>query len=221
MDIKLYSYWRSSAAYRVRIALNLKGLEYELVPVHLLRDGGEHHGPQYLSLNPQGLVPCLTDGGRVYRQSLAILEYLDEAYPDAPLLPSEIRARGRVRSLAQIVACDIHPLNNLRVNMYLDKELGINGKRRVEWMNYWMAEGFQAFETLLAGSPTTGEFCEGDSPSMADCCLVPQVYNAYRYQCDMSAFPMINSIYQHCMTLPEFESASPEMQPDAEPQAQS
>lgn len=216
MEIKLYSYWRSSAAYRVRIALNLKGLEYELVPVHLLREGGEHHRQEYLELNPQGLVPVLTDGGRVYRQSLAIIEYLDEAYPESPLLPSEIRARGRIRSLAQIIACDIHPINNLRVSMYLDKELGIPGKARVQWMNYWMAEGFTAFESLLAGSPTTGEFCEGDSPTMADCCLIPQVYNAHRFSCDMTPFPMINEIYQRCIELAEFKVAAPENQPDAE-----
>ncbi len=216
MDLKLYSYWRSSAAYRVRIALNLKGLEYDLVPIHLLRDGGEHHRAAFLELNPQGLVPVLTDGGRVYRQSMAILEYLDEAYPEAPLLPSEIRARGRVRSLAQIIACDIHPLNNLRVNMYLDKELGIKGKDRIQWMNYWMTEGFTAFESMLAGSPTTGEFCEGDTPTMADCFLVPQVYNARRYGCDLAPFPLITEICERCEALAEFRVASPENQPDAE-----
>lgn len=218
MDLKLFSYWRSSAAYRVRIALNLKGLEYDLIPVNLIKNGGEHHQPEYMKLNPQGLVPVLTDGGRVFRQSLAILEYLDEAYPEAPLLPSEIRARGRVRGLAQIVACDIHPLNNLRVMMFLDKELGIKGRAKVDWMNYWMGEGFSAFEKLLESSPTTGEFCEGDHPTMADCLLVPQVYNANRYGCDLSGYPLIREINDRCLALDAFAQAHPDQQPDAEPE---
>lgn len=216
MELKLFSYWRSSAAYRVRIALNLKGLEYELIPVHLVRNGGEHHAAEFMELNPQGLVPVLTDGGRVYRQSMAILEYLDEAYPDFPLLPAEIRARGRVRSLAHIIACDIHPLNNLRVMMYLEKELDIRGRRKADWMAYWMGEGFRAFESLLVQSPTTGEFCEGDYPTMADCCLVPQVYNANRFRCDLTPYPEIRRIVANCQQMAAFSDAAPEAQPDAE-----
>ncbi len=216
MALKLYSYWRSSAAYRVRIALNLKNLTYELVPVHLVRNGGEHHQPEYLQLNPQGLVPILTDGGRVFRQSLAIIEYLDEAYPDVPLLPAEIRARARVRSLAQMIACDVHPLNNLRVLMFLEKELSIKGRRKQDWYQYWLAEGFRSFESLLGQSPTTGDFCEGDYATLADCCLVPQVYNALRFETDMEPYPEIQRIYQNCLAEPAFDRAQPESQPDAE-----
>jgi maleylacetoacetate isomerase len=215
-NLKLFSYWRSSASYRVRIALNLKQLEYELEPVHLVRDGGDNHSDDYLALNPQGMVPVLSDGGRIFRQSMAIIEYLDEAYPDHPLLPTEIRARGRVRALAQMIACDIHPLNNLRVLMFLEKELGVKGKRKTEWYQLWINEGFKAFEVLLATSPTTGEYCEGDDPTMADCFLVPQVYNALRYDCSLDDFPEIRRIYENCMGLDEFIDASPEKQPDAE-----
>ena len=214
-NLRLFSYWRSSASYRVRIALNLKGLEYELIPIDLIRNGGDQNSEDFLNMNPQAMVPVMTDGGRVFKQSMAIVEYLDEAYPDAPLLPSEIRARGRVRMLAQIIACDIHPLNNLRVLMFLEKEFAIKGKRKTEWYNYWVGEGFQAFETLLTQSPTTGEYCEGDDPGMADCFLIPQVYNALRYHCDMNLYPEIGRIYNNCMSLEEFEAASPERQPDA------
>jgi maleylacetoacetate isomerase len=209
-DLRLFSYWRSSATYRVRIALNLKALKYEMIPVHLIRNGGENHSEDFLKMNPQGMVPVMTDGGRVFKQSTAIIEYLDEAYPDHPLLPSEIRARARVRMLAQIIACDVHPLNNLRVMMFLEKELSIKGKRKTEWIQYWVAEGFRAFETLLDQSPTTGEFCEGDDPSMADCYLIPQVYNAMRYECDLEPYPGIRRIYDNCMILDEFQDASPE-----------
>ncbi len=215
-QLKLYSYWRSSAAYRVRIALNIKNLEFELIPVHLVRNGGEHRSAEFMELNPQGLVPVLTDGGRVFRQSMAIIEYLEEAYPDNPLLTAEIRGRARIRSLAQIVACDMHPLNNLRVLMYLEKELGVKGNAKMDWYHYWLREGFEAFESMLTQSPTTGEFCEGDDPSMADCFLIPQVYNALRFEHDMRPYPEIQRIYENCMACEEFSKAAPENQPDAE-----
>ena len=216
MELKLYSYWRSSAAYRVRIALNLKELEYELIPVHLVRDGGEQRTPEYRLMNPQGLVPILTDGERVFRQSMAIIEYLDEAYPDVPLMPSEIRARARVRSLAQLIACDVHPLNNLRVLQYLENQLGVPEEQRKEWYRHWVEAGLQAFENLLEDSPTTGEFCEGDDPTLADLCMVPQVYNAIRFECPLRPYPQIRRIYANCMAVEAFHEATPERQPDAE-----
>ncbi|MDJ0654729.1 MAG: maleylacetoacetate isomerase [Xanthomonadales bacterium] len=216
MELKLYSYWRSSASYRVRIALNLKELSYDLIPIHLVRDGGEQHKRDFIEMNPQRLVPILTDGGRVFRQSMAIMEYLEEAYPDPVLLPAEIRARGRVRSLAQIINCDVHPLNNLRVLMYLEKELEVRGSRKTGWIQYWISEGFTAFEELLNISPTTGTFCEGDYPTLADCCLIPQVYNAIRFKCDLEPYPEIRRIYENCMELEPFFDASPEEQPDYE-----
>ncbi len=215
--LRLYSYWRSSSAYRVRIALNLKELDYELVPIHLVRDGGQHHHADYMKLNPQALVPVLTDGGRVFRQSMAICEYIEEAYPERPLLPpADIRSRARVRALAQMIACDIQPLNNLRVLMYLDKELGVKGQRKTDWYKYWITDGFTALEALLEQSPTTGYFCDGDEPTLADAFLVPQVYNALRFEIDLSGFANINRIYGHCIEEEAFALAAPEAQPDAE-----
>ncbi len=215
-SLRLYSYWRSSSAYRIRIALNLKGLDYELVPIHLVKDGGQHRQPAFMKLNPQGLVPVLTDGGRVFRQSVAICEYLDEAYPSRPLLPADIRSRARVRNLTQVIASDIQPLNNLRVLMYLEKELDIKGQRKSDWYRYWIEDGFAAFEQLLAESPTTGDFCEGDDPTMADAFLVPQVYNALRYEIDLAPYPEVQRVYQNGIDVEEFQSAAPEAQPDAE-----
>lgn len=213
---RLYTYWRSSSAYRVRIALNLKQLDHELVPVHLVKDGGEQNHEAYRRMNPQGLVPVLVDGSRIIRQSIAIIEYLDELYPEPPLLPANIRSRSRVRSIAHTIACEIQPLNNLRVLMYLEKEAGLNKAARNEWYQTWLAEGFAAVEDLLEQSPTTGEFCEGDTPTMADACLIPQVYNAIRYECDMSPYPLIAQINENCMALTAFQRAAPENQPDAE-----
>lgn len=214
-SLKLFGYWRSSAAYRVRIALNLKGLAYETVPVNLIRDGGEQHAPEYVATNPQKLVPVLQHGGRAIRQSLAVIEYLDETWPSPPLLPATARARARARTLAQLVACDIHPLNNLRVLQYLEREWHAPQPERQEWMRHWVHEGFTALESLLADDPSTGTFCEGDLPGIADCCLVPQVYNARRFNIDLSPFPTIVRIDAACLALPAFDAARPELQPDA------
>ena len=215
--LRLYGYWRSSAAYRVRIALNLKQLPYEQVPVHLVRDGGEQHRPEFRALNPQGTVPVLQDGERSIRQSLAIIEYLDELHPDPPLLPSTARDRARVRAIAQAVACDIHPLNNLRVMQYLERELGVAADARSDWMRHWMAQGLEAIEAMLVGHPSTGDFCEGEMPSLADCCLVPQLYNARRFALDLSRYPSLLRIEANCQALDAFRAALPEAQPDAPP----
>lgn len=211
----LYSYWRSSAAYRVRIGLNLKGLPYDIMPVHLLRNGGEQRTPEFREANPQGLVPVLQHGQRTLRQSMAILEYLDEMWPERPLLPATARDRQRVRALAQVIACDIHPLNNLRVLQYLEHEWGVPQAERETWARHWMAEGFAAFEALLHDHPSTGAFCDGEVPTLADCCLVPQVYNARRFGLDLSPYPTITRIEQACLALPAFDAARPENQPDA------
>lgn len=219
-SLKLYSYWRSSASYRVRIALNLKGLAYELVPVHLVNDGGEQHARHYHELNPQELVPVLVDGSHVIRQSMAIIEYLDESYGgDCALLPESKHSRARVRAIAQAVACDIHPLNNLRVLQYLENDLDIAKQQRDSWVRHWISLGFRAVEELLGDDPSTGTFCEGDTPSLADLCLIPQVYNAVRFDVDMSAFPTIHRIHYACEEMSAFQDARPENQPDA-PQRQ-
>lgn len=215
-DLVLYSYWRSSAAYRVRIALNLKGLSYELRPVHLARDGGEQHSEDYRQLNPQELVPILLDGQRVMRQSLAIIEYLEEAYPQPPsLLPAATRDRAHARALAQLVACDIHPIGNLRVLQYLQRELDVADGDREAWSRHWIRVGFDALESMLVESTATGRFCVGDTPSLADICLVPQVYNARRWGVSLEPYPCITRIEAECMKLPAFQQAAPEQQPDA------
>jgi maleylacetoacetate isomerase len=214
--IKLYSYWRSSAAYRVRIALNLKGLPYELIPVSLINNGGEHRSEEYRALNPQGKVPTLIDGERIIRQSMAIVEYIEEMYEgEHRLMPSTPRERARVRSLAQIVACDIHPINNLGVMQYLEHEFNAPQVERDRWIKHWITEGFKGLEKLLETNPSTGQFCEGDEPSLADICVVPQVYNAYRWSVDMNQFPLIRRIYDDCMKMEAFDRAKPENQPDA------
>ena len=213
--LTLYSYWRSSAAYRVRIGLNLKGLDYALVPVHLVRDGGQQHAPDYAALNPQQLVPALRDGERVLTQSLAILEYLEETRPQPPLLPVDAAGRARVRALAQLVACDIHPLNNLRVLQFFDRQWNVPQAERDDWVLYWMREGFAAMETMLAASPDTGRYCHGDMPGLADCCLLPQLHNARRFTLDLAPFPTLRRIEAACLQLPAFDAARPENQPDA------
>lgn len=214
--MKLHTYFRSSAAYRVRIALNLKGIAAELVPVHLLKDGGEQFAAAYDALNPQHLVPLLEDDGLVLAQSLAIIEYLDETHPQPPLLPADPRGRARVRALAQVIACDIHPIDNLRVLKYLSDRLGVSPGQKTEWYRHWVALGLQALERQLAGAPGTGRFCHGDTPTIADCCLVPQLYNARRFDCDLAPFPTLTAIAERCEALPAFEAARPENQPDAQ-----
>lgn len=211
----LYSYFRSSAAFRVRIALNLKGLDANLVPIHLLRDGGQQLLPAYRSLNPDGLVPLLVDQGVALHQSLAIIEYLEETHPTPPLLPSTPLDRAYVRALAQSIACDIHPLNNMRVLKYL-KRLNVDDAARDEWYRHWIEVGFQALEIRLARDTRTGDFAFGDSPTMADLCLVPQVFNAKRFSVDLDAFPVIRRIAEHANGLPAFQDAAPAAQPDAE-----
>jgi maleylacetoacetate isomerase/maleylpyruvate isomerase len=214
--LKLHGYFRSSAAYRVRIALNLKGLPYDNAFHHLTRGGGEHLKPGYLALNPQALVPALEDDGAVLTQSLAIIEYLEERFPEPALLPKDAVGRARVRAIALGIACEMHPLNNLRVLGYLTKEMGQSEADRNKWYRHWIAEGFGGIEGLLAGNPATGVFCHGDKPTMADCCLVPQVFNARRFNCDLTAFPTIVRIADHAATLPAFANAAPAKQPDAE-----
>ncbi len=212
--MKLYGYFRSSAAFRVRIALNMKGLAYDAVPIHLQRN--EQTRPEFLGVNPQGLVPALVDGAATLIQSLAIIEYLDEVHPDPPLLPNGAPDRARVRALAQIVACDIHPINNLRVLRYLRHQLGATDEAIATWYNHWIAAGFAALEGLLAGDPRTGAFCHGDAPGLADIALVPQVVNSQRYRLDLGPYPTIAAIYERCMALDAFSAAHPDRQPDRE-----
>ena len=214
--LQLYTYVRSSAAYRVRIALNLKGLPYEAIPVHLLRGGGEQHGPAFADRSPARLVPVLQQGGAALTQSLAIVEYLEEAHPSPPLLPRGAFERARVRELALAIACDIHPLNNLRVLRYLEASLGVPAEGRSEWSRHWIELGFAAVERMLAASGAAGDFCYGEAPTLADCVLVPQALNALRAQCPLERYPAIRRIYEHCTRLPAFERAAPAAQPDAE-----
>ncbi|PJK14743.1 maleylacetoacetate isomerase [Lysobacteraceae bacterium NML07-0707] len=214
-ELVLYSYWRSSAAYRVRIGLNLKALPYTQKNVHLLRDGGEQRSAAYRALNPQALVPSLQHGNVVLNQSLAILEYLDDIHPAPALLPDDAAGRARVRALAQLVACDIHPLNNLRVGQYLKAEYALAQAAVEDWMRHWMREGFAAMEAMLARSEQTGAFCHGDTPTLADICLIPQLYNAHRFGIDMAAYPTLAAIEARALVLPAFEDAQPENQPDA------
>ena len=214
--MKLFTYFRSSATYRVRIALNIKGLDYEAVPVHLLRGGGEHLQDEYRKINPSGLVPSLQDDWITLTQSMAIIEYLEEIHPLPPLLPQDAPGRARVRELAQIVGCDIHPVNNLRVLNYLVQHLGFSDQARTDWYRHWVIDGFAALEAHLARDPGAGPFCHGDHPTIADCYLVPQVFNAQRFNIDVSAYPNIHRINSLCIELPAFRAAHPSHQPDTE-----
>jgi maleylacetoacetate isomerase len=214
--MKLYTYFRSSAAYRVRIALNLKGLPYEAVPVHLVKHGGEQLAEEYRALNPSALVPTFQDDDATITQSMAIVEYLEETHPAVPLLPADPLARARVRALAQMVACDIHPLNNLRILRYLVRTLGVAEEAKNDWYRHWVREGFAAFEAQLARDPAPARFCHGNTPTIADCFLVPQVYNAARFDVDMAPYPRIAAIDAACAELPAFIAAHPAQQPDAE-----
>ena len=211
--MKLYSYFRSSTSYRVRIALNLKEIDYELEPINLLKD--EQRSEDYLRINPIGGVPALQDAGHTLTQSLAILEYLEERYPTPPLLPQAPAERARVRALANVVACDMHGINNLRVLKYLTGELGLSEEQKTAWMHHWLHQGFSALETMLRDNEQTENFCHGHSPTLADICLVPQVFNAKRFELDMAAYPTIERIYAHCETLPAFAEAHPAKQRDA------
>lgn len=212
--LELYSFFNSSAAYRVRIALGLKGLDYRTVPVDLLgKGGGGQRDAAYLRRNPEGLVPLLVDQEHVLTQSLAIIEYLDEAYPDVPLLPSDAWGRARVRALALSIACDIHPLNNLRVLRRLAHTLQVDKPARDDWYRHWIGTGFAALEIRLQ-SPETGLCCHGDAPGLADCCLVPQVHNARRMKLDLTPYPAIARVAAYCEGLPAFQAAHPDAQPD-------
>jgi maleylacetoacetate isomerase len=210
--MKLFGFFRSSAAFRVRIALNLKGLAYEDAFIHLRR--GDQRQPGYLGVHPQGLVPALEIDGETLIQSQAIVEYLDETHPEPPLLPPDAAGRARVRALAAIVACDIHPINNLRVLRYLMRDLGHDQAAVEIWYNHWIASGFAALESLLAGDPRTGRYCHGDRPGLADVALAPQVVNSERYQLDLSPYPTVARIHGECMKLDAFSAAHPSNQPD-------
>nr|WP_163502939.1 maleylacetoacetate isomerase [Halomonas socia] len=210
----LYGYYRSSAAYRVRIVLNLKDLAYDQVSVDLV--AGEQRGAAHLARQPQGLVPSLeTNDGVRLTQSLAICEYLDECHPTPPLLPADPVGRARVRALAQLIACEMHPLNNLRVLKYLVDELGADEGPKLAWYRHWIAEGFTALEAQFSREAGSGDFCHGDSPTLADICLVPQVFNAERFDCDLGGYPRIQHIAANCRALPAFAQAAPAAQPDA------
>jgi maleylpyruvate isomerase len=214
--MQLYSFFRSSAAFRVRIALELKGLGFETIPVHLRKDGGQQHSAEFRARNPDGLVPVLVDGDYVLNQSLAIIEYLDEAYPQPSLLPGDAAQRAHIRALALGIACEIHPLDNLRVLTYLKQELGVSDEQKDAWYRHWITIGFAALERRLAADPRTGRFCVGDSPTLADVCLVPQVFNSQRVNIDLNTYPTLARIFGECMQVEAVQRALPAAQPDAE-----
>ncbi len=212
--MKLHTYFRSSAAFRVRIALNLKNIPYEAAFVHLAK--GEHRQPGFAAVNRQALLPVLEDGATILNQSLAIIEYLEEKHPQPPLLPKDAESRARVRALALLVACEIHPLNNLRTLTYLRKGLGQSEEQVASWYRHWIADGLAKLEAELTRGKATGAFCYGDAPTMADCCLVPQVFNAKRYDSDLAPYPTVMRVFDACMKLEAFDRAQPSKQPDAE-----
>ena len=215
--MELFTYFRSSAAYRARIALNLKGLKAEPHFIHLVKDGGQQHKPEFRKVNPQGFVPALVDHGHVLTQSLAIIEYLEETHPQPPLLPKDAIGRARVRALSLIIAADIHPLQNTRIMKYLEQELKQDEAARKRWIVRWITEGFTALEKMLAEDPATGEFCHGDTPTMADVLLVPQMFSARRFGAELEAFPTLRRLDEHCQLLKAFQDAAPAKQPDFEP----
>jgi maleylpyruvate isomerase len=214
--MELFTYFRSSAAFRVRIALNLKGLKAEPHFIHLVKDGGQQHKPEYCKVNPQSFVPALVDQGHTITQSIAIIEYLEETHPQPPLLPKDALGRARVRAFALAIACDIHPLQNTRVTKYLENEFKLDEATRKRWIVRWITEGFTALEKLLANDPATGEFCHGDTPTMADVLLAPQMFSARRFGADLEAFPTLRRIDEHCQLLKAFQDAAPAKQPDFE-----
>jgi maleylacetoacetate isomerase len=214
-NLHLYSFWRSSASYRVRIALEMKGLRYDYRAVDLLKSGGEQNQPAYRAVNPQGRVPSLEVDGYVLTQSMAILEYLEEAHPAPALLPEDVFGRARVRSLANIVACDIQPLQNTSVTQYLQGRLGLDDAAVKSWLQEWIGRGLAAFEACLERDRATSRFCHGDQPTLADVCLVPQCYTAARFGVDVARYPTIARINARCRELKEFQRAAPEEQPDA------
>lgn len=207
--LKLYDYYRSSAAYRVRIALNLKGCEYEKQTVHLLKDGGQQHSEEYKRVNPLALVPSLQDGDFIISESLAIIEYLNEKYPTPPLLPKNAADKARVRALALMIIADTHPLCNLRVNNYLMEKFNITDAQKKEWLQHWIHTGLSAFEAQLKANQFSGKFCFGDTPTLADVCLVPQLYSAKRFECDLSSYPTLTRINENCAMLDAFAEAYP------------
>ncbi|SEA51256.1 maleylacetoacetate isomerase [Variovorax sp. YR216] len=211
--MKLHNYFRSSASFRVRIALNLKGLDYEYIPVHIAR--GDHKTGPFSAISPDMLVPLLEDEGERLTQSMAIIEYLDEVYPEPALLPHDPVGRAKVRALSQSIACEIHPLNNLRVLKYLVRELKLDDDAKNAWYRHWVREGLLAFERQLALLPAS-TYCYGSTPTMADCCLVPQIFNGQRFDCDFSGLPRTMAAYEACMQLEAFQRAQPSQSPDAE-----
>jgi maleylacetoacetate isomerase len=216
MALRLYTFWRSSAAYRVRIALHHKGLTFESVPKHLVRDGGEQRKADYLALNPQGLIPALADGDTVIPQSLAICEYLEETHPEPRLLPGSARDRAVVRGMALAIACDVHPLNTIPIQAYLRREFGADDAAVHRWVAHWIHRGFAALEEWVGREASDGRHCFGTSVTLADVCLVPQMYNARRFSVDLAAYPRLTAICAHLEGLPAFAAARPEAQPDAE-----
>ena len=208
--MKLYDYYRSSSCYRVRIALNIKQISYETLPIHLINHDGEQHSSDYRAINPQELVPTLNENGHILSQSLAIIEYINEMNPTPPLLPKTPLGRAEVRSLALMIACDIHPLNNLRVLKQLRDQFQATETNVLEWYHRWLNAGFDAMETILNRLPRKSNVCYGNEVSLADICLIPQVYNAKRYKLSMEPYPLINAIYHHCLTIPAFIKAAPE-----------
>jgi maleylacetoacetate isomerase len=208
--MKLYDYFRSTACYRVRIALNIKGLPYEIIPIHLIDNGGEQHSPEYHKLNPQELIPSLEVNGQIISQSLAIMQYLEEIYPEVPLLPHTPLEKAQVRSLALMIACDMHPLNNLRVLNYLKKQFMANEEQVMQWYHHWLKAGFDAFEEKLQAIERSKPVCWGDALSWADICLIPQVYNAHRFNFPMENYPIINEINAYCLNTVAFKNASPD-----------